>query len=200
MRYLLKFSGSIILFSMTVICSLGQGVDEYPCISRLGKIGTQERQEDRQAKIFIRKEYTKQNYNRFAGTITIIDDETYNYDDEVLKVFDTCKDLKKIFQKGIIYPEIFTGPVKMGLERGKELELMIIRNDSLRISNLEELTFLKNTAKTKTFRFWLYAKGIINPTVYFIELSNETANRKTDLTTFINGSKLTFFKSGWLIL
>jgi hypothetical protein len=200
MRHLLKFSGSIILFSMTVFSSLGQEADEYPCISRREKIGTQGRQEDRQAKKFIRKEYTKQNYDRFAGTITIIDDETYNYDDEVLKIFDTCKDLKQIFQKGIIYPEIFTGPVKRGPERKKELELMIVRNDSLRISNLEELTFLKNTVKTKTFRFWLYAKGLMNPTVYFIELSNETANRKTDLTTFINGSELTFFKSGWLIL
>jgi len=29
---------------------------------------------------------------------------------------------------------------------------------------------------------------------------NEKANDKTDLTSFINGATLTFFKSGWVVI
>jgi hypothetical protein len=188
------------LFLIVIITSQAQEVDEYPCISRREIFGTQGRQEDRQAKKLIRKGYTKQSYNRYSGAIIIVDEDTFKYDDEVLIVFNTCKDLKPIFQKGIFYPEIITGPVKKGLARQQELDATIFRNDSLRISDFQELKFLRKTPKAKIFRFWLYSKGMFNPTVCFIELTNDSATNKTDIETFVNGSKLTFFKEGWLIL
>jgi hypothetical protein len=42
--------------------------------------------------------------------------------------------------------------------------------------------------------------GFANPTVYFFELTNKNATATTDLITFINGAKLTFFDEGWVII
>jgi hypothetical protein len=200
MTLLKKTPITIMLFLIVIITTKAQNVDEYPCISRREIIGTQGRQEDRQAKRLIRKEYKKQSYDRYSGSIIIINEDTFKYDDEVLFIFNTCKDLKPIFQKGIFYPEIITGPVKKGLARKKELDATIFRNDSLRISDFQELKFLRRTPQAKIYRFWIYSKGMFNPTVCFIELTNDSATIKTDRETFINGSKLTFFKEGWLIL
>jgi hypothetical protein len=200
MLFFTKTTATIILYLVIIYSSQAQETDEYPCVSKREIFGTQGRQEDRLAKKLIRKEYTKQSYNHFSGTITTIDNDTIKYDDEVLMIFNTCKDLKPIFQKGIFYPSIITGPVKKGLARKQELDSMLFRNDSLRISDFAELKFIKKSSKAKFFRFWLYSKGMFNPTVCFIELTNDSATHKTDIGTFVNGSKLTFFKEGWLIL
>lgn len=74
------------------------------------------------------------------------------------------------------------------------------RTDSLIISNLEELKFLNTMPKQRKFRFWLSRKGFANPTVYFFELTNENATSETGMSSFINGSKLTFFELGWIII
>jgi hypothetical protein len=124
----------------------------------------------------------------------------FKYDDEVLIIFNTDDKLKAVFQKGIFYPEIITGPVLNGSERKQDLESMVIRNDSLRISNFKELNFLSKSPKIKRFKFWLYLKGRANPTAYFIELTNTKATAKTDIESFIKGCKLTFVKRGWLVL
>jgi hypothetical protein len=180
--------------------SQGQETDEYPCTSERQIFGTQGKQEDRQTKKLIRKEYLHQSYDRYSGVITIVDNDTYKYEDEVLMVYNTCPSLKTIFQKGIFYPGIITGTVKKGLDRKQELDSMLFRNDSLTISDLQELRFLRKSPNSRFFRFWLYSKSMFNPTVCVIELTNDSATKKTELVTFIKESKLTFFKEGWLIL
>ena len=72
------------------------------------------------------------------------------------------------------------------------------RTDSLTISDFKELKFLSKSPKYKRYKFWLWHKGFANPTAYFIELTNESATDKTELTDFINGASLTFFHVGWV--
>lgn len=157
-------------------------------------------QENYWAKQLFSKKYTKQNYSQFEGNITIVDENTIKYDDEVLLVYNTGNELKKIFEKGIFYPRIITGPVKTGDARKADLESMLIRDDSLIITDFEEQTFLSNSPKVKRFKFWLFMKGAVNPTVYFIELTNESATTETKIESFINGARLTFFVRGWRII
>ncbi len=195
-----KTSATIILYLVIIFSSQAQKTDEYPCVSKREIFGTQGRHEDRQTKKLIKKEYTKQYYNRYSGTITVVDQDTIKYDDEVLIIFNTCKNLIPIFQRGIFYPSIITGPVKKGMARKQELDSMLFRNDSLRISDFAELKFLRKSSKAKFFRFWLYSKGMLNPTVCFIELTNDSATPKTNLETFITGSRLIFYKEGWVVL
>lgn len=161
---------------------------------------TQGEQEDYWAKKLFEKEYKKQEYYKFEGRITVVDEFTIKYDDEILSIYNTKAELKKVFEKGIFYPRIITGPLKSGKPRKIELESMLFRDDSLRITDFEEQIFLNYYPKVKRFKFWLYMKGVANPTVYFIELTNENAKAETDIENFINGSKLTFFVKGWMIL
>jgi hypothetical protein len=78
--------------------------------------------------------------------------------------------------------------------------MMLFRNDSLRITDFEEVPFLNKSPTIRRFRFWLFTKGFMNPTVYFIELTNENATSKTDIRSFIKDSNLTFFINGWIII
>ena len=192
-----------LLISITLLCHC-QTNYEIQCVAERGEKGTQGKQEDKWAKKLIKKEYSKKEYNSFSGDIKILDDETILYDSNVLKIYNTCKYLKPIFQKGIIYPDIMTGsiPVRKGLITNQELNSLAFLSspDSLQITDFEELKFIKISQKTKIFRFWLYTKGVINPTVCFLTLYNESANHKTDIATFINGSRLTFFIKGWIII
>jgi hypothetical protein len=195
---------TIILSIIVAFSCYCQGHDESPCVAEKGENGTQGKKEDQWSRKLIRKEYSKKNYSIYTGVITVLNDDTIKYNDEILIVTNTCKDLKLIFQKGILYPEIINGQVTVnkGLVTKQELDsqLLVSKADSLEITDFEELAFIKHSPGTKFFHFWLYRKGVVNPSVCFIALYNKTANRKTDLLTFINGSRLTFFTKGWIII
>ena len=155
-----------------------------------------EQENPRVAKIF------SQNYMRFDGKILIVNENTIKYDDEVLLIYNTSNELKAIFEKGIFYPSIITGPVKKGLSRKEELDstMKILRNDSLSISDFEEQNNFGGSPKEKKFKFLLFSKGLMNPTVYYIELTNDNATRETDLKTFINGARLTLVTKGSILI
>ena len=199
-----KFITTLLLsVSISLLC-FSQTNYENQCVAERGEKGTQGQQEDKWARKLLRKEYSKKEYSSFSGEIKILDDETIQYNNNVLTIYNTCKYLKPIFQKGIIYPEIITGSIQVqkGLVTDQEFSSLafLSRPDSLQISDFEELKFIKISKKTKIFRLWLYTKGVVNPTVCFLTLYNKSANHKTDITTFINGSRLTFFIKGWIIL
>ncbi|KGO84672.1 hypothetical protein, partial [Flavobacterium suncheonense] len=152
-------------------------------------------QEDYWAEKQFEENYYEESYRKFKETIVIIDENTIKYNNEVL-ILDVEKKLKPIFEKGIFYPEIITGKVKSGQARKEELDSMLIRNDSMYISNLKEIKS-PHPVTIKRFRFWLSQKGSANPTACLIELTNNTATKNTKLEDFIIGSRITFFKSGW---
>jgi len=137
-------------------------------------------QEDYWAEQLFNENYTKQKYNKFDGEINIIDENNIMYDSTLVELFDCDKVLKTIFQTGLFYPKI-------------------LNTNKLKISNIEELKFLITTPKTKRLRFYLWNEIILHPTVYFIELTYEGVDEKTDLHTFIKNSELTFIKRGWMI-
>jgi len=138
-------------------------------------------QEDYWAENFFKEKYVLQTYSRFSGNISEIDKNTFKYDDQILVLENIDVKLKSIFSKGILYPQI-------------------IGNNISFIGSFEELKFLKVSPKVKRFRFWLYTKKMMNPTVYLLEITNEQATEKTGIESFIENGKLTFLKSGWLIM
>jgi hypothetical protein len=196
----------IILIFLILTTRLSHAQSSYydQCVAEKGEKGTQGRTEDRWSRKLIKKKYTEQHYSVYSGSIEIINEDTIKFDKQILIVNNTCKYLKPIFQKGIIYPEVLTDEtlVHKGLITKQALDSLIIlsRKDSLQITDFEEIRFLKKGAKTKIFRFWLYNPGVMNPTVCFVALKNKTANRKTNIESFISGSELIFFARGWIVM
>ena len=165
-------------------------------------------QEDYQARQLFKKEYSKTHFDKFKGDIVINGDD-FIFGDKTFVITNTPKELTPIFSSGIFYPNIITGDTKSVVKSQAELDTLstvqkvfynMTRTDSFTISGFEELKFLAKSNTQKRFRFWLFRKGVANPTVCFIELTNDKANGNTDLTTFINGAALTYFKSGWVVI
>ena len=167
-------------------------------------------QEDYWAEQLFEQKYIKQSFEKFKGKVSIIDKTNIEFDNKSLEFWSVKPELLEIFTEGIFYPQIVIGHEKNNpIKSESELKLLtnnerllynLKRNDKLRISDFEELPFLSKSPTIKRFRFWNYTFGSMNPQVYFIELTNENATEKTELSSFIKGAKLTFVKEGWMII
>lgn len=167
-------------------------------------------QENYWAEQLFEQKYSKQTFEKFNGKITIIDKTNIVFNNKTLEFWDIKPELIQIFIEGIFYPQILIdNEENIIIKSEDELKLLtqnerifynFKRIDKLRISNFEELPFLSKSRKVKRFRFWKYSFGSINPQVYFIELTNENANEKTDINLFIKEAKLTFVKDGWIVI
>jgi hypothetical protein len=161
------------------------------------------------AKEVFSKEYSKQNFEKFKGKITVESENSIRFDEKTLIIPCLAEDYKRIFTSGIFYPNIITGNQIAVTKTKKEIENMttsekilynLTRIDSIQIGNLEELERLNPNSKTKRFVFWLYNKGRMNPQECYFELENKTATKETSFSQFINNANVTFFYLGTLIL
>ncbi|TSD66867.1 hypothetical protein FFF34_005555 [Inquilinus sp. KBS0705] len=164
-------------------------------------------QEDYLTELFFARNYKEQSFRKFNGEIIVTNIDVYRYNNQVLILNNLDYASKTIFEKGLFYPEIITGKVILKLKTELDSLTMekralynYINQDTLNISSFEELKQLNKTPQQRRFRFWLFRKGRLNPTVCFIELTNINATVKTDISAFIAGSTLTFHKEGWIII
>jgi hypothetical protein len=173
---------------------------------------TQGEQEKYWTEQVFHKNYVKYNIERFKGDIYVLNDTTIKYDTTVLKIFTYNDSLLQIFKLGIFYPDVFSKEIVdsikirgiqnnriSGLKDKTNLNFSLA-NDTITISNIEELYSLNPSFKVKRFKFWVFHKWHSNPSIYLIELTNNYANSETGLLDFIIGAKLTFIKKGWLII
>lgn len=180
-------------------------------ISQKREFKNQGEQENYWAEQVFEKEYQKQNYSKYKGNILIESNTQIIFGNKTLNI--NCNsDFLPIFTNGIFYPQLILGNTENNkILTNSELEKLtpqeqvfykLGRNDLFNISELEELTFLnKNKSPTiKRFRFWSFWSGMANPQVYYFEITNENANDNTTINEFIKNSKLTFLKSGHIIL
>ena len=174
-------------------------------------------QEHYEAKELFARYYKKEVFKGFKGKV-LISGDTCRYREAVVILF-MEKDFRKVFESGIFYPglvsEAFNYEPKIKI-RGtqpttsiksissmytmQENQIPKISPDTLRVSLFEELKFLEKVPQQRRFKFWMFTKGLANPTVYFIELTNQDATRGTSILSFIDGAKVTFFKEGWIII
>lgn len=145
-------------------------------------------QEEYNVKQIFKKEYKKEHHKKYSGTIKSIDNTTFQFDTLTMIVNYTPIELRSIFNQGLLYPSLFGSESLFGKE------------DSLRITDLQELKYVDNGHTFKRFSFWLFRKWLANPQVYYVELTNEKATSTTDLRNFIKGSQLTYFRPGGIII
>jgi len=174
-------------------------------------------QENYLVKDYFKRKYEKHCYETysneikeiFSNEVEEVDETKLIYDDKSFNIYDINGTLKLIFNTGILYPQLISGFTSEPRKSNKELELLSIserafyelsRGDNLSIMNLEELEFMSGSPKIKRFRFWLWWPKSANPRVYLFELTNENADKNTDLKEFIENSKLTFLKLYTILL
>jgi len=165
-------------------------------------ITTQEENERYWAQHIFEKNDNPQIFERYKGTIMLVNETTFRFDESIIIAHFIENEYRAIFEKGIIFPAIFAG-----YNDGRFLELpqdpdparskpfySFSRNDSLYVGIMENLTFLNLSGKIKRFKLYLSRPGLLNPSMYVFELTNDTASKTTDLDSFINGARLTFFR------
>lgn len=166
-------------------------------------------QENYWAEQIFEKKYKKENYSRFNSEILVKSNSEILFDNKTLIVY-CSSDYLPIFTLGIFYPQLLIGTGENNeifskdefdkLTDEKKFFYNLQKNDSFNISNLEELKFLNKNPTIKRFRFWNFRSGFANPQVYYFELTNKNANKKTSLEEFIKRSELTYIKSGHLVI
>ena len=135
-------------------------------------------QEEYWIKRFFQKEYKEQKFEIFPGRISNMNN-VFIFSNDSLTVYSESVAIKAIFLKGLLYPAIIGGN---------------------QINNIEELKFIETDQQKRRFKFLLYRKGLLNPTVCFFELKNVKANKEISLSEFIQNANLTFFRQGWIMI
>lgn len=130
------------------------------------------------AQRLFQNEYYEQKFKRFSGLIANINN-VYVFSKDSLAVNNTDIEIQQVFLRGLLYPSLIGGNC---------------------VSNVDELKVENLSLKKKRFKFLLYRKRMVNPTVCFFELTNNKSDEKTDLKKFISGASLTFFKRAWIMI
>lgn len=149
----------------------------------------------------------KKPYKPFAGHINVIDSGAVQYNGDVLLIKGISPEYFYLFQHGILHSGLFGGgkgnSQKINLDTlsaNQKAFYAFIRTDTLTISNITAQSLKDNSKKVKRFTFWLFKKGLANPIEYHFELTNPNGTNSTNSATFIQGSKLTLFEQGSIII
>lgn len=176
-------------------------------------------QDEMQKRIFSTNYYI-QKIGKFKGKIEVIDSLTFKFDDKILTFESSDPSIKFIFTYGILYPEVIHQALQATIVKdGKEIENVklkpennmttssksetIILDDLVGVNNLNFGNFkelhLEGMPFKKRFSFWLSRKKIVNPEIYYFELTNENATKETSMEAFIRGARLSVLRAGGVI-
>jgi len=165
--------------------------------------------------------YQRESYPKYTGKIIAKGDD-FIYGKEVINLY-APPELNTLFDKGIIYPVLVLFANVSGLDTSVKVRLMPqssapkidqsslpdkaqsqpkspMNLDSLFIGDFQELKALETNPKQKRFRFLFVIKGLSNPILHVMELTNDSATYKTDFSTFVNGASLTFLRQVSVLL
>lgn len=160
------------------------------------------------AKRVFEKEYLETVFEKFSGKIVVENENTIKFDEKTLTL-NVNKEYQEIFTSGLFYPNLITGNHIVEIKTKEELAKMttneivfynMTRTDSARIGNMQELVLLNPNYQTKRFLIWIMRPGRANAQEWYFELQNKKASKKTKLSDFIKNAKLTFSKSGTIII
>jgi hypothetical protein len=156
-----------------------------------------------------KKEYNKHVFEKFKGKIEVIDEGVFRFGDKVLTVDVEDYSVLTIFSQGIFHPNIVGGTPTIKELTQAQLDTMsesarffhnLSRNDTIRIGQVESLERLNPNFKTKRYLFWLYQRGMANPTECYFEIHNSRATKNMTFEEFVKGSRVTFYHKGTIII
>lgn len=180
-------------------------------ISAQGFFKNQAEQEVFWTKQLFNECYKNQDYEKFSGKLLVLNNHTIKFDDLVLNVYSIDTNILTLIKTRIFYPCMETNTKTVELLSAKQLFdskmgeieqpiLIKAKDDTLTITNFEELKYFDISPHIKRFKFWLRQAGFANPVTYFIELTNSKAENNTNTSDFIRGARVTFYKKAWVVI
>lgn len=152
----------------------------------------------------------EQDYPKFNGLITVLDSNSYKFDEKTLVLLTNNSDLRILLKNGIFYPNIITGNVVAEIKAKEEIATLsdtarILYNfnriDSIMISDFREIPYFNSVDPCfRKYKFLLFRKGLMNAQECFIELTNKNATKETPTDKFLKTCRVTRFEYGSILI
>lgn len=149
-----------------------------------------------------KNDYKKKNYKRFAGKITVNDNQIL-FDNKIIFYSKSDKILQPLLKEGLVYPQLLTAYQIDKFEnedsdRTQKRFAKLQKNwkdsfevNNIKLSNATELAFLSSDPTIKRFKVLCKDPKFPNMMVYYFEMTNKNADKNTTTEDFIKNSKLT---------
>lgn len=149
-----------------------------------------------------KNDYKKKNYKRFAGKITVNDNQIL-FDNKIIFYSKSDKILQPLLQEGLVYPQLLTAYQIDKFEnedsdRTQKRFAKLQKNwkdsfevNNIKLSNATELAFLSSDPTIKRFKVLCKDPKFPNMMVYYFELTDKNADKNTTTENFIKNAKLT---------
>jgi hypothetical protein len=149
-----------------------------------------------------KNDYKKKNYKRFAGKITVNDNQIL-FDNKIIFYSKSDKILQPLLQEGLVYPQLLTAYQIDKFEnedsdRTQKRFAKLQKNwkdsfevNNIKLSNATELTFLSSDPAVKRFKVLCKDPKFPNMMVYYFELTNKNADKNITTEDFTKNAKLT---------
>jgi len=168
-----------------LVLKQSSSVNDGPILDPNKKFNTQGEVEKYWTEELFKQKYKKEKFDRYNGEVKVIDSNHILFDKMTVELFSDSSSIKNLFTSGVLYPKMFV-PVY-----------------DIKVSGLEEITFVNHSDTVRRFTFDVFNTSfsnpkvyMMNPVVYYIELTNTKASNKTDLANFVKDAELTFFFEG----
>ena len=140
--------------------------------------------------------YSDTLYKKYEQAISKYNSNSYRFGDRILLTSEASNELELLLMYGLFYPQLVTGDstIKYSPEVDRNAITRLSQNDTLTISSFQEIDVFPNNYQKKRFLVYICFKGMLNPNLYTLELTDNTANETTTLQSFFKNASLTFLK------
>ena len=140
--------------------------------------------------------YSDTLYKKYEQAISKYNSNSYRFGDRILLTSEASNELELLLRYGLFYPQLVTGDstIKYSTEVDSNAITRLSQNDTLTISSFQEIKVYPNNYQKKRFLVYIWFKGMLNPNLYTLELTDNTANETTTLQSFFKNASLTFLK------
>lgn len=123
--------------------------------------------------------------------VPVVKGDTIRYDRSLIIVQQCSEDVRLIFRKGLLFPGFILGARTDGSGSFSVSTIGFI--GKLSIGSFKQLPTDVSTPANRVYSLLLWREGYANPSLYLLQLTNETARANTDAAGFINGARVTAF-------
>ena len=198
----------VVFFSVSAFAQL----DNFDSPKMLAKNERKYEKDERKLdRIFFKNFYRSKTYSKYSGSISsdTIHHSTYiQFDSIRVYLFEHTDKYKSIFISGLVSGQMIYCALDSSCRAIEELEtysngkpyihsLWGWTGHTIKIDYFELLNDVKSKSMQRRFKFWVDGVGG-GATVLILELTNEKADNKTDIESFIEGAKVTFLRQAWI--